>query len=343
MKKCMTIHRSAIWVASAILVLMSLSVRSGPAFAEKVTFALDWIPFGKHVPFFVAFDKGYFKKAGLDVNIIRGNGSGNTVKIVNARKVEYGLADMGTMIIARSRGGKTKMVSMFHHKNMYVIYALKGSGIRKPKDLEGKTIGVVLNEGAHAVFPVLARASGIDAKKVKFTPVAFSVKVPSLLAGKLDGVTSYISDLPTYVKAAKGLGKEIIAIPYSDHGVDMYSNGILVTDDRIQGRPGEVKRFVRSINRGIAWSVEHPDAATKMFIKYNGTVDPGLARKHWDIAVDHLLTLTSKKTGIGFMTQGKVRQTIDIVSKAFSMPRVPTPNEVYTNRFITKKIVPKRP
>src|SRR5262249_11640156 len=46
---------------------------------EKITFLLDFTPYGKHAPFFVALDKGFWKDAGFDVTIVRGEGSATTV------------------------------------------------------------------------------------------------------------------------------------------------------------------------------------------------------------------------------------------------------------------------
>lgn len=326
----------------AAFFLMSLVLGGVSAGAEKVIFALDWIAYGKHAPFYVSLDKGYFKEAGLEVDIIRGSGSGDTVKVVNTGRVEYGFADTGPLIITRAQGAEPKMVAMVHHKSLHVIYALRGSGISRPKDLEGKTVGAVPGEATHALFPSLAVKNGVDQNKVKFINTAFAVKVPSLLAGKVDAVVSFVSDLPSYTKAAKGVGKEIVPILYSDFGVDIYSNGVLVTDRRLKERPNEVKGFVQAVLRGLAWSVENPDPATDIFVKYHGTVDRALAREHWDIAVDHLMTPETEKTGIGFMIREKMQYTIDLVAQGQPLPRVPTPEEISTNDFITK-MVPKRP
>ena len=341
MRNGLKIFRLFAYPALAAALVISLLLGQPADGAEKVTLALDWIAYGKHAPFFVALDKGYFKKAGLDVNIIRGNGSGDTVKIVNAERVGYGYADMGAMIIARSKGAQVKMISMIEHKNLHVIYALKSSGIRTPKDLEGKTIGTVPNEGAHALFPSLALVNGVDLKKVKFTTTAFAVKVPSLLNGKVDAVTSYYTDIPNYIKAAKQLGKEIVPIQYSKFGVDIYSNGILARDSRIQKRPKEVKGIVGSLIGAMAWSVENPKEAIRIFVKHKGTVDPRLARQHWDILVGHLLTPMTRKTGIGRMAQEKVQRTIDFIARAWKIPRKPKPSEIYTNQFIDK-VIPKK-
>lgn len=326
----------------AAFFLMPLVLGGGSASAEKVTFVLDWIPYGKHAPFYVSLDKGYFKEAGLDVDIVRGSGSGDTVKVVNAERAEYGFADIGSLIIVRGQGGAVKMVAMVHHKSLHVIYALRGSGISRPKDLEGKKVGAVPGEATHALFPSLAVKNGVDQNKVEFTHTAFAVKVPSLLAGKVDAVVSFVTDLPSYTKAAKGVGKEIVPILYSDFGVDIYSSGVLVTDRRLKERSNEVKGFVQAVLRGLAWSVENPDPASDIFVKYHGTVDRALAREHWEIAVDHLITPETEKTGIGFMTREKMQYTIDVVVKGTPVPRVPTLEEISTNEFITK-VVPKRP
>ena len=98
----MSIPRGAVFVllAAALVFLFQPG-----AHAEKIIFAHDWVPYGKHAPFYVAAVKGYYKGVGLDVNVIRGHGSADTVKRVLAKEPKFGLADTPAVIIGRSRAG----------------------------------------------------------------------------------------------------------------------------------------------------------------------------------------------------------------------------------------------
>ena len=74
-----------------------------PAAAEKLRFVADWVLGGKHAPFLLARDKGYWKKAGLDISINRGFGSGSSSKILAAGKADFSFIDLGTLILHRTR------------------------------------------------------------------------------------------------------------------------------------------------------------------------------------------------------------------------------------------------
>jgi NitT/TauT family transport system substrate-binding protein len=106
-----------------------------------VKFALSWVPTGRDAGFHAALDRGYYKEEGLAVEILKGSGSGDTVRRVAGGSEEFGFADTATPVISRSRGTPVKVVAMIHDKSMDAVYFLKSSGIAKPKDLEGKKIG----------------------------------------------------------------------------------------------------------------------------------------------------------------------------------------------------------
>ncbi|MDP7386244.1 MAG: ABC transporter substrate-binding protein [Nitrospinota bacterium] len=211
---------------------------SAPAAAEKITFALDWVPYGKHSGWYAALEKGYFKEEGLTVNIVRGHGSGDTVKVMASKGAEFGLADAASLIIARGNtGARVKDVAMFHHKSLYCIYVLKKSGIQGPKDLAGKTIGSAIGNAARVTFPALARATGLDPDTVKWLDVPPPSQTASLFAEKVDAIVTFAAIGPTYFEAARKSGKPVVDYLFSDFGVDLYSSGVITQDDRIEGNP----------------------------------------------------------------------------------------------------------
>ena len=108
---------------------------------EKVSLAVDWILNGTHAGYFIAQEKGFYKEKGLDVSISRGFGSGDTIKRVATGSVDFGIADTGAVIAARSNDDiPVRIVAMVYDKATLGLIYLKQSGITKPKDLEGRTI-----------------------------------------------------------------------------------------------------------------------------------------------------------------------------------------------------------
>ncbi|MFQ5911789.1 MAG: ABC transporter substrate-binding protein [Nitrospinota bacterium] len=312
--------------------------------AEKISMAMDWILNGKHSPFFMGIDKGFYKKAGIEVSINRGFGSSTTVKDVAAGSTDYGFADSGSVIIGKGRGAKVKLLAVIHDKLPHVIYSLSKSRITKPADLKGKKIGAPVGDAIRTIFPAFARANKLDPDKdiiwVTITPAA---KPPSLLSGNVDAITNYVTDGPPLFDKAAKLGKKINAIAFPDWGVDIYSNGFATQDTRIKNNPDQVRRVVAAMIKAWAWSVENPSETIKLYRKYVPAISPDLARRQLDIAIDLLMTENAKKHGIGFIVKEKMEKTLNIIAKYMGdkLKSRPRAEDLYTNEFLPK-LFPKR-
>lgn len=304
--------------------------------ADKVTFLLDWTPYGKHAFLYAGLDQGFYAKEGLEVSVVRGTGSADTVKNVAAKAGEFGHADASTLVIARAKGAKVKLVGMFHHRSLHAIYALKKSGIAKPKDLAGKTIATSPGNASWVVLPALAAIAGFDMNTVKPILMAPPSMEPSLFAEKVDAIVTFATIGPSYVLAAKKTGKDFVEILYSDHGVDVYSNGMITTDDLLREKPALAERMVRAVYRALAWSVEHPEEALQAFLRRHPESTPEVARAHWEIKVRHLLTPETKQNGIGYMVSDRMKYTRDLIVKYYGLTEPVTAEELYTNDLITK-------
>jgi len=90
------------------VVLLVLPDHFSTAQAEKITLKLNWVPGGDHCFYYAAIENGFYKAKGLEVIIERGQGSGDTVKRVELNTVDVGLADSGTLAVARSKGAQSR-------------------------------------------------------------------------------------------------------------------------------------------------------------------------------------------------------------------------------------------
>ncbi|MBC7802569.1 MAG: ABC transporter substrate-binding protein, partial [Candidatus Parcubacteria bacterium] len=154
-----------------VALLLAMLV-SGASIAQKqipVRFALDWRFEGPAAPYFVAIDKGYYKAEGLDVTVDPGSGSVEGINRVASGAYEMGFADINSLVKYRDnqRNLPVKAVMMVYDTPAFSIVALKKSGIKVPKDLEGKILGAPAPDGAYAQWPIFVKANNIDASKVK--------------------------------------------------------------------------------------------------------------------------------------------------------------------------------
>lgn len=332
----------ALWVALGFgwgLVLAGVPRATG---AEKLVLLLDWVPYAAHLGMYAALDRGDYRRAGLSVEITRGFGSGDTIKRVGVGSAQMGFADAGSLVVARAQGIQTKVVGMILDKSMFVVTTLKKSGIRTAKDLEGRKVATPKTSSTYILFPALAALNGVDTGKIEFVFMGAAALGPSLMAGKVDAILNYDNSTPTFVEAARKAHQEAAVFLYSKWGLDIYSNGLITSDALIQDKPAVAGSFVRSTMEGTAWAVEHPEEAADIFVKLNPTQDPVLTRKAWAIVVDHLLTPTARKLGLGHMDRKKMELTRDVVTKYMKLPVTVPVEEIYTNRFLPK-LFPKPP
>jgi NitT/TauT family transport system substrate-binding protein len=332
-----------------VITLTTMVLAAAPAVAlaqvkplDKVTFQFAWIPYGKYAGFYMAQGLGYYEQAGLDVTFIRGYGLQDGVN-----KLVAGVADLGEVnqmgsVGARSRGAPLREVLMFHDKAMEVFYSLEKSSIRKPKDLEGKSIGGPKGAGARELFPAFAALNGVDPSKVTFVDMPPDAMVAALVSGRVHATSNFITERPNYQRAAGQVGQKITGLVYSEWGLDLHANSIVTTDKMIQERPDVIRRFLQATVRGWLAGIERPDEAARMFVKNFPESNLELVREHWQIAVDHMLTPPAAEQGLGWIDPAKKKRTIDVYTRYIPLPREVGLDEVMTNEFNPKIEPPKR-
>ena len=309
---------------------------------EAATYSTGWVPLPRDMGFFVARDKGWYREAGLDIKLIRGFGGGAVAKDLAADTMEFGHADPRSVILIRNQGGDLRMIGVIHAEGVSTIFTLKGSGITKPKDLEGRTVGAAHGEAAFVNLPVLAAANNVDFSKIKHIPLDPAASIPSLVAGKVDAITLFTISLPIVQQVARKQGKEVISIPYSDFGLDIYTIGITTRDKTIRSKRGLVHRFVETSMRGLAWAVENSSEALEIFHKNFPEAGREVSLEGWKITLRHLLTPESKVHGIGHMTQEKWERTLEAVRKTSEEVIRASAADLYTNEFLPR-LFPKAP
>lgn len=321
-------------------VMFFILVSSVSLMAETITLKLNWIPGGDHCFYYVAKELGYYKQNGLDVKIERGQGSGDTVKRLDLGTVDIGLADSGTLAVARSKGAKVKVLAMIYSSSPNSIKTIQGSGIRTPKDLEGRTVGVPSGDAQRVLWPAFAKANGIDMDKVHLINVKPGSKTAALSSGNVDAVFDWRVGNYSYWKAGMTPGKLVI-IPWADYGINPYGNAIMASEKTIKEHPDMLKRFLDATIKAWRWSLANPDGAVKILVKYVPAVKEanGLVRFVQDVR--GLMDLDMiRRTRLGWIDQARMEESVGYINKYFDVSKPVTAEEMYTNRFLPDYSLP---
>ena len=174
------------------LIAAAAAFATFPAAAQqKLDFILNWVPGGDHAPYYYAKKLGWYAKEGIDLNLEPGKGSALATQKVGAGANPIGLADMGGVLVAKSKGADTVAVFNVYANSPQGMYWLKSSGIKGIKDFPGKKIGNPAADGARTMWPALAKANGIDAKSVTWVNIDANAKLSALKSKAIDVTTSF--------------------------------------------------------------------------------------------------------------------------------------------------------
>jgi NitT/TauT family transport system substrate-binding protein len=328
-------RRSILQAAAGVGLAAAAGARSRPARAasEKITFQLDWIPFGRHAPYYAALETGAYAEKGLDVTIVQGRNTSQTIQMLVSGQSQFIFQDTAVMLGVRAtEGSKIKMLACMYQKTPHTLFYIKGPAMTVPKDIEGKKIAFTPGDAPRRMFPAFAKASGIDDSNVSWLSVDPNSKNAVLLNHQTDGMVTYLFTLPVLQKAAQN-GDQVGAFVYGDYGANFYSNGIGAMEDYIKEKPEVVRGFVQATMKGLRYSLDHPKEAVAMLKKYQPQLDENVAMQEIDILRN--LTNADNMKILGSMTNEKMAETQDLMVKYLDLKTPLKVEDYFTNEYLT--------
>jgi NitT/TauT family transport system substrate-binding protein len=303
--------------------------------ATDLKFALPWIPHGGYAFLFAAKNLGIWGNRGLNVQVDRGYGSGETCKRVALGQYDYGLADFATMVKLADDGLPLVCVAMVAHVSQLGILSLKESNITKPKELEGKTLGTTAGSADYALWPAFVAATGIDAQKVNINIVGPELRLRLLTEKKLDAIGSvYGSDAPIFL--SRGIPYNLML--HAKYGLEMYSNAIITHRDRLKNNPEQVQGLADGALEGLKYSFLDPEKTTdihlEMVKEYDGASSDRSFVKY-GVLINTATSLAPylEQQGLGYMENKLVAATQDKIVKYLGVKAEQDPSALYTNQF----------
>jgi NitT/TauT family transport system substrate-binding protein len=207
---------------------------------EKLKVRLDWTPWGVHAAMHLAQQKGWYKAAGLDVELEDGNGSVTTVQIVGGGSdFDVGHAALGPMMIARDKGLPVKAIAVFARTSDLGMLAPVGSGIKGPKDLKGKKVAYTAGSLEAPFIDAFLAAGGLKRDDLELVNVDAAAKGATYVSGRADAVFSTIP----FFEAAVAQARPSISVKFADYKLPMPSFGLFATEEKLASRREAIAKF----------------------------------------------------------------------------------------------------
>ena len=333
------LSRRSIVVLAVATACATPLIAAAPAAAQtKLKMVLNWKYQGPQGWFFLADDRGYFKAAGLEMTIDQGNGSGAPIPLVANGTYDVGFGDLNALIEFAAKKPAEAPIAVYeiYNRPPFTI-AVKADGpIKTPKDLEGKTLGGPASDAALKLFPAFCKIAKIDCSKITITNMQPSLREQMLMKGQVDGVFGYVN---TIRFSAKLIGvdpsKQIRFLNYGDYGMDLYSNGIIVSKKLVKDNPAAVRGLVAAINHGIEDTLKNPDAAVAAVAKREPLLKVAVERERLEATLqDEMNHPEIAKIGLGNVDMARLKRSIDILVEAVNLPRTPSVDEIFTPAFL---------
>jgi NitT/TauT family transport system substrate-binding protein len=302
-----------------------------------VTIRLDFIIGGNHAPWFVALEKGFYAKRGLNVTIQPGTGSADTVRAIGAGAADVGFANVSTAIVGRSRGVAVVSVAQLGYIAVTIL-SREETDIKNIKDLEGKSWAISPGQAQWFLLPALAKINNIDFASIKIQETAPPLQPAALLAKKADFITMFrASNDEVAEMAAAKQGIRIKRMHMRESGLDIYGSSLVVREQDIKRRPAMIRAYVEATMEGLKYTREHQDEALTILLKHKPELDKDLTRIQIKNGTEEVfIPQESLTSGYGYMKPDVMEKTVRITNEFFDGAGNVAATAVYTNQFIRK-------
>jgi ABC-type nitrate/sulfonate/bicarbonate transport system substrate-binding protein len=332
-----TNRRQFLQSASAVTVASAIPGWANGQTQRKVTLTNPWLPDGSCMFTFVAKNRGYYQKRGLDVEISRGFGSVAAAQAVGSGKFDFGVAALPAGIQQVTKGLPIVHLGSAHYDGTMGVIVLADSPIKSLKDLEGRKLGSTVTSGEYPFLPLFLKNAGVDASKIQRVQFDPQVRDRALLTKEVDAITGFAgSILPNFAAA----NVETRFFPYSGHGVKLYGMSVMTQQERLQKEPEIARAITEATLEGMALTLRNPDEALEAFLaehKEIAMTQQGRDRIRIGTALFGLTMFVNeaRKNGIGWFDPAAVKSQVDMVMNfvAAKEDKAPNMETLYTNRF----------
>lgn len=324
-----------------MMAALAMVACAGTAEAQPRTnfkFALNFAFDGSTAPYLLAAERGYFAAEGINITLdSTPGGTAEAVTRVASGTYDASFADVNFLVDfnAKNPAKTLRSVYVVYNRSPLAIITLKKSGIAKPADLKGRTLGAPAGDGAFRLFPLFSKVTGVALADVKTQTMDMRLREAMLIKGEVDAVTGFDSSVWFNLKGQGVKQDEVNFIYYGDYGLDLYSNAVVTTPQLMQEKPEVLKAFLRAVTKGYHDAFADPAAAIAALQKRDGLIKPEieLERLQWLIK-NQIVTAESRELGLGAVKPDRFQRSLNAVAEAFGLPQGPKAETVFSDAFL---------
>lgn len=245
--------------------------------ADKMTLLLDWFVNPDHGPVIVAQERGYFKDAGLEVEIIAPADPSDPPKMVAAGKAELGISYQPQLHLQIHEGLPLIRVGTLVATPLNCLLVLKDGPIKEISDLKGKKIGFSVSGVEEAVLGTILNKHGVEMSDIELVNVNWSLS-PSLMSKQVDAVIGAYRNFELNQMEIEGVEGKCFFV--EEEGLPTYDELIYVANPDTMDKD-MIARFLKATEKATQFIVNHPEESWEIFSGTSTELQDELNAKAW--------------------------------------------------------------
>ena len=305
-----------------------------------MTYQLDWLPGGDKSPVYVGVQEGFFEEEGLEVSIASGRGSTDAITKIATGQSDIGSADIGALMAAKAQDDSlpVKVVYSIFNQAPHAFFTLEKNGITEMADIEGKKVATSPFTSSNAFLPLVLKENGMAESAVQLTKADPGALGPMLMSGSTDAIIAWVTNIALFADQAETTGNEMVVLPWSDAGLELYSSSVVASETFLSERPDVAKRFMRAFAKSLQFTHDNPRKAAEALSAMVPEVDVDVATAQIGDTMKLVVNEVSERDGLGALTEERVALTWSWVSQAEQLPEDALDPEVIVDRSLLEAL-----
>ncbi len=302
---------------------------------QPFSLTLDFYPNPDHAGIYMAQKLGYFREAGLDVDIQTPSDPAAPIKLVGAGRSDLAISYEPEVLLAREQGLDVTAVGALVNRPLTSMIWLRKSGVKGVGGLRGKTIATAGIPYQDAYLKTILSRVNLTPSDVKAVNVGFGL-LPALVGDSAQAMLGGFSNVEGVDLRLRG--ENPVVTPVDELGVPTYDELVLVAQGkRLEEDPQAIRLFLAALARGTAAAADDPQATTKALLEANPGLDPKLTKAE----VAATLPLLDPARGgrpYGYMDPSQWRKFIGWMRDNELISALPPTSSVLSNAYLPGEI-----
>ena len=249
-----------------------------------------------------------------------------------------GYGDINSMIEYNVKNPQQPLIAVGIVLNLppFALISLKRYGIQQPKDLKGAAIGAPAGDAPRRLWPIFARNVGLPVDSVTWTNMAPPLREPALVKGDVKAISGfYFTGFLNLTENLKIPESDVVAFKYSDYGIDLYGNAVVVRVDWLKANEDTVRRSLAALTTGFKAALKDPKAAIVHVKAAEPLSNEATELKRLPLAISaNMVNDEVRRNGLLGIDPARMQRAIDQVVVSFELGANPTVAQVFTGAYL---------